>query len=257
MAIKHPASALGEAIGKIIEDEIERCLRPICEKRGYYYDRGGARSDVRNGVKLTMVNKSGNTYQLDAVIENSSGKPVIILESKYLRYKKHNRDKASWTCACHYSLRKSHSTIRKSIAVISGNWSKPAKAFMDSFGIELHEVPFDSMCKVLSDYGINFDWEEKDSKVPRKSWIAFRKLTDVQYKEIGMKLLAPIRMALIESVRTAIEGGEDWVKRIQQIELLLKTDRNEYFTSSFSSVGEAIQFLLKLQIDAPDLRGKI
>jgi hypothetical protein len=156
MKVSNWASALGETIGKLIEDEIERTLKPVCTAKGYYYDRGGPRPGIRSGKKLQMVNHSGNTYQLDAVIENPERWPVVLLESKYLRYKKHNRDKASWTCASHYSLRKTHPTVRKSIAVLSGNWSKPSKAFMESFGIELYEVPFESMCQVLGEYGITW-----------------------------------------------------------------------------------------------------
>jgi hypothetical protein len=204
-----------------------------------------------------MVNKSGNVYQLDGVIETKEGAPVVLLESKYLRYKKHNRDKGSWTCASHYSLRKSHTTIRKSIAVLSGNWSAPSKAFMKSFGIELYEVPFDKMCGVLSQYGIDFNWKEKDTRRPKKAWKVFNTLTSKQKREIGEKLVRPIRDELIQSVRLTLSGGEDWAKRLNELEVLLKTDRNEYFTYSFKSVRDLMQFLVNLQVDAPDLRGKL
>lgn len=255
MKVKHAASALGEAIGKLIEDEIERAIAPTCNERGYYYDRGGKRPEVRTGVKLSMVNKSGNAYQLDAVIENPDKNPILLIESKYLRYKKHNRDKGSWTCASHYSLRKSHPTIRKSIAILSGNWSKPSKLFMESFGIELHEVSFKTMCDVLASYNIDFNWPEKDTHIPKSSWARFSKLNHGQLQDIGKRLLDPIRRPLTESIISTLDSGEDWAKHIRQIEVLLKTDRNEFLTYSFSSNQEAIQFLLKLQVDAPDLRG--
>jgi hypothetical protein len=257
MLVKNPASALGEAVGKLIEDELERTLSPLCSKRGFIYDRGGERPSKRTGVKVAMVNKSGNVYQLDGVIENSVGEPVVILESKYLRYKKHNRDKGSWTCAAHYSIRKSHPTIRKSIAVLSGNWSTPSKKFMESFGIELYEIPFDLMCKVLEKYGIEFDWHEKDQVTPQDSWRDFQKLNDEQKRHIGEELVNQIRDPLVRSVATTLELEEDWAKRLQEVELLLKTDRNEYFTYSFAAARDAIQFLLSLQVDAPDLRGKL
>jgi hypothetical protein len=257
MKVKHAASALGETIGKLIEDEIERCITPICKQRRYYYDRGGKRPDTRNGVKLSMVNKSGNLYQLDGVIENAEKKPIVLIESKYLRYKKHNRDKGSWTCASHYSLRKSYPTIRKSIAILSGNWSKPSKLFMESFGIELYEVPFDYMCEVLGKYDIDFDWPENDIRIPRSSWTKLKRLGSDQTLEIGGRLLDPIRRSLAESVALTLDDGENWAKRVKQVEILLKTDRNEYFTYTFTSNKDALQFLLKLQVDAPDLRGML
>lgn len=49
MPVKNTASALGEAVGKLIEDEIERTLRPICGTVGYVYDRGGSRPSARRG----------------------------------------------------------------------------------------------------------------------------------------------------------------------------------------------------------------
>lgn len=257
MTVKNAASALGETIGKLIEDELQRIIAPLCRERGYVYDRGGERPGKRKGVKLAMVNKSGNIYQLDGVIEAPGGEPIILLESKYLRYKKHNRDKASWTCAAHYSLRKSHPTVRKSIAIISGNWSSPSKQFMQSFGIELYEIPFPFMCDVLIRKGIEFDWDEKDSQTPRASWEKFQELPDPDKQAIGENLVRPIRDNLTESIRLALDMGEDWVKRLSELEILLKTERNEYFTYSFPSAKDAMQFLLNLQIDAPDLRGKL
>jgi len=257
MPVVNSASALGEAVGKLIEDEIESTLKPICEKDGYYFDRSGIRPDKRSGVKLLMINRSGNTYQLDAVIENSSGDPIVILESKYLRYKKHNRDKASWTCSAHYSLRKTHPTIRKSIAVISGNWSLPSKKFMESFGIELHEIPFEHMCETLAAYEVNFNWQEKDRQTPDISWAKFLKLSIDSKKEIGNRLLNPVREDLVKSIKFTLEKSEDWAKRINELELLLKTDMNEYFIYSFNSIKDTIQFLLKLQVDAPDISKKL
>ncbi|MCU0645368.1 MAG: hypothetical protein MUC94_14070 [bacterium] len=257
MAVVNSASALGEAIGKLIEDEIEKTLKPVCEKDGYVFDRGGARPEKRSGLKLSMLNKSGNAYQLDAVIENSDGSPIVILESKYLRYKKHNRDKASWTCSAHYSLRKSYPTIRKSIAVISGNWSLPSKKFMESFGIELYEIPFKYMGETLADYGVEFNWPEKDRIISDTSWKKFLTLSNENRVEIRERLLSPIRKSLIDSIKMTLESSEDWAKRLNEIELLLKTDMNEYFTYSFHSIKDTIQFLLGLQIDAPDISRKL
>lgn len=124
-----------------------------------------------------MANASGNKYRLDAIIENPDGKPVVLLESKYLRYKKHNRDKGSWTCAAHYSLRKTHPTIRKSVAVLSGRWSEPSKAFLQSFGIELHHIEFPTMCAVMTDFNIDFDWAEDNQEVPNQGWSTFLSLS--------------------------------------------------------------------------------
>jgi len=257
MDVKNTASALGEAIGKIIENELESTLRPICEKFGYIYDRGGERPGKRKGIKLSMVNRSGISYQLDAVIETPGEVPIVLIESKYLRYKKHNRDKASWTCASHYRLRKTYPSIRKSIAVLSGNWSEPSKRFMESFGIELYEISFHEMCSILGEFKIQFDWDEKDKKTPDLSWSRFKQFTDAEKKEIGRRLIAPIREVIVSSVKLTLQGGEDWIKRLSEIEVLLQTERNEFFNYTFKTTQEAIKFLVDLQMDVPDLRDRL
>jgi len=257
MPVKNTASALGEAVGKLIEDELERVLRPICESLHYVYDRGGSRPDKRKGKTLRMVNASGNEYRIDAIIENPDGKPVIVIESKYLRYKKHNRDKGSWTCAAHYSLRKTHPTIRKSIAVLSGRWSEPSKAFLQSFGIDLYHIDFPLMCSIMGDFGIVFNWPEDNQEIPNRAWERFLSLEREDKEGIGHRLVDHIREALTSSIRTTLESGEDWPQRLTEVELLLKTDHNEYFTRTFSNATDAMQFLISLHEQVEDLRGKL
>lgn len=79
-------------------------------------------------------------------------------------------------------------------------------------------------------------------------------LPDKARGKIAETFINPIRNKLISSIEMTLKGGEDWIKRIHELELLLKTDRNEYFTYSFKSVREAMIFLLELQEDVADLR---
>lgn len=125
---------------------------------------------------------------------------------------------------------------------------------MESFGIELYEIPFDFMCRILEKRDIDFNWPEKDRKIPDVSWARFNKLDSNEKKKIGRELLSPIKKDLSESVKRTLESAEDWAKRLTEIELLLKTERNEYFTYSFQTTRETIQFLLSLQIDSPDIK---
>lgn len=151
----NPASALGEAIGKSVEREIQSIIRRAVFPYGLRVDTGGPRKEKRKGVKLLLVNETGNEYQIDTIVEDKNGQPLILVESKYLRYKKHNRDKASWTCVAHFKLRTTYPTIKKSIAVLMGNWSAPSRKLMEAFGVEVIEIPFKQMVEVLQRYGIN------------------------------------------------------------------------------------------------------
>ena len=104
----NPASALGEAAGKLFENAVIATLERVVGAYGYTVQ------------PQRLVNGTGNSYQIDAVISDDEGRPVIIVDPKYIRYTKHNRDKASWLCTAHYNLRKTHPTLRKSIAVLGG-----------------------------------------------------------------------------------------------------------------------------------------
>lgn len=133
----NPGSALGMEIGHLFEEGVRECVREEVETK----DHSVHSERMKSGT--------GNTYQIDAVVYDPNGNPVIVIDPKYIRYKKHNRDKVSWLCVAHYNLRKTHTTLRKSIAVLAGRWSSPSKALARSFGIEILEVPFQKMVEIL------------------------------------------------------------------------------------------------------------
>ena len=240
--VKNPASALGQAVGKLFESAVVEGLRQEVEARGYSI------SPAR------LTNGTGNTYQIDAVVFDGDDNPVIIIDPKYIRYTKHNRDKGSWLCTAHYNLRKTHPTIRKSIAVLAGRWSDPSKALIRSFGVEILEVPFDSMVAVLGEYGVNFAWPEKDRETPRAAWERFAGLGDDAHAAIASGLTGSI----IERLNTAVTQVLDadvasLPTRISGVEVLLKTDRDEMVLLTFDSVASSLQVMARLVSDRPDI----
>jgi hypothetical protein len=253
----NPASALGEAIGKSVEAEIQNIIRHVVEPFGLFVDVGGARIGKRQGQKLLLINDTGNQYQIDTVVEDENGNPLILVESKYIRYKKHNRDKGSWTCVAHYKLRTTYPTIKKSIAVLLGNWSKPSKLMMESFGIELIEIPFAEMVAATRKHQIVFDWPEKDSETPARSWLRYQKLSDPDKGEIARECLAGCREKLEDTIISAIKMDSQSSKNVDQIELLIKTTHKEYFVKKFSRVTDAVKYLMSLTEDVADLKGKL
>src|ERR1041385_2428777 len=122
--------------------------------------------------------------------------PLVLVESKYIRYKKHNRDKGSWICTAHYSLRKTYPTIRKSIAIVAGSWSGSSKALMESFDVTLFEVGFPKIVETLAQYGVDISWTEKDRSRAMEAWENWQRLSDEQFSEIAYALLAGIEPQL-------------------------------------------------------------
>ncbi len=240
--VANPGSTLGEAVGATIEREVNRLLRPLAEENGaVFLSAGRINPKTGKATKLLLRDTAGNEYHIDAVIANAKLQPLILIESKYIRYTKHNRDKGSWICTAHYSLRRTFPTVRKSIAVIAGSWSSPSKAMMQSFDVSLFEVGFKHIADTLDKYGVDFRWEEKDRSKAMAAWLAWSELTDAQLDEIGKVFLAAIepelRQALAETLDTATP------REVREIEVVIETNVGESRRFIFASIQDAIEFL--------------
>ncbi len=178
---------------------------------------------------------------MDSVIINHRFQPLVLIESKYIRYKKHNRDKASWVCTAHTKLRERYSTVRKSIAILMGSWSKPSKRLLQSFEVELFEVTFDDICNVLAEFGINYRWAEKDRAQAEASWRKFNALSDAQRKQIGRKLIAGIRDSLRASLQSALD--ESVPRKVKFVKAIIRSNRGETRAFLFDDLKSAVTFL--------------
>ena len=167
------------------------------------------RPNPRTGkvTKLLLHDEAGNAYNIDAVISNQRLQPLVLIESKYIRYKKHNRDKGSWICTAHYSLRRTFPTVRKSIAVLAGSWSVSSKAMMESFDVSLFEVGFSHVVRTLGEYGVDFGWEEKERDKALLAWEKWSALSEEQLGEIARKLLASIEDELQSALALTLDEG--------------------------------------------------
>ena len=240
--ISNSASALGEAVGKLFEEAVRECVREEVETRGYTIQAD------------RLTNGTGNRYQIDAVIYDADKNPIIIIDPKYIRYTKHNRDKVSWLCVAHYNLRKTYTTIRKSIAVLAGRWSEPSKALARSFGVETLEVPFDRMVEVLSRHGLAFDWPEKNRTIPSESLRLFGSLDKEIHSAIGTELIASIENELRAAVNNVLDADiENLPARVSGVEMLLKTDRDELILRTFDSVLDSMRYITELLSDRQDV----
>ncbi|MBI2853210.1 MAG: hypothetical protein HYX84_09005 [Chloroflexi bacterium] len=240
--VANPSSALGEAVGKLFETAIIEGIKEAVEERGH---------SVR---PARLKNGSGNVYQIDAVVFDQRGNPVIIIDPKYIRYTKHNRDKGSWLCVAHYNLRKTFPTIRKSIAVLAGRWSQPSKALVRSFGVEILELPFQKMVEVLAKWNISFNWSESDRLSSSQAWQDFEALSDATRTQIAFELaesiLDHLRGDIIQVLETDLSGLS---RRVSQVEVLLKTDQDETLLLTFNNVTNALEGMMRLVSDRADI----
>ncbi len=242
--ITNPGSAIGEAIGAMLEREIHRVLRPLAEEYNCTYIKTGLVNKKGRDTKLILKDQSGNGYNIDSVIINNRFQSIVLLESKYIRYKKHNRDKASWICTAHPKLRETYPTLRKSIAVLMGNWSQPSKKLLDSFDVEVFEVSFADICQVLSRHDITFNWGEKERDVAMDSWNKFSHLSSEERSRLAEELIGTIRDELEISIAQALNDSEDNTPQtITGVKVVIKTDNGETHVFVFEALEEAIQLM--------------
>jgi hypothetical protein len=199
--IQNPGSALGEAVGAAMEEALNVYLNKLAtEADCHYINRGAKNPKTGKYKKLLLYDNYATAYNLDGVITNQSLQPLVLVECKYIRYKKHNRDKGSWICAAHPALRKRYHSIRSSIAILAGSWSKTSLAMMKSHDINYFLIPFHVICELLAEYGIAFDWGEKDRDAATRAWQGYVALDYKSKAQIGIKMVqiiaAPLRQLL-------------------------------------------------------------
>lgn len=240
--VANPGSTLGEAVGAALEKGVNQLLRPIAEEYGCVYVSVGP-TNLRTGrpTKLLLKDAVGNTFNIDSIIANERLQPLVLIESKYIRYTKHNRDKGSWICTAHYSLRRTFPTIRKSIAVLAGNWSASSKAMMESFDVSLFEIGFSKIVDTLGEFGVDFQWEEKERDKAYKAWQRWKQLDDAQYQEIAYKLLSGVESALRLSLKDTLDIEKP--REIIQVEVIIETNLGESRSYIFESIEGALAFL--------------
>lgn len=239
--IQNPGSALGEAIGAEMEKALNTFLGKLVESVGFYFISKGIKSKTGRYKKLLMFDSFGTAYNIDSVIANQAMQPIILFESKYIRYKKHNRDKESWLCTAHPAIRRRYASIRSSIAVLAGNWSSSSLAMMRSYDINIFLIPFERICELLFFHGINFNWAEKDRVTAINSWNKYKSLSLSEKGNIGIEMVQLVEDELQKIILTTLDDSVE--RQVDRVLIELHSNIGEVKIHEFSSVSEAIDFL--------------
>ncbi|WP_271778097.1 hypothetical protein [Aphanizomenon sp. CS-733/32] len=243
MSVENFGSAIGEAIGASMEKALEENLIEIADLYGCHYLTSGVRN-TKSGTKakkLLMSDNYGNEYDIDGVFANEKMQPLILFESKYIRYKKHNRDKASWICNAHSAVRRRYHSIRSSIAVLAGSWSGSSQAMMRSNDINLFFIPFEFICTLLLEVGIEFCWGEKEKIKARDAWYKYNNLTYEQRALIGRKMVGLIEEQLILLIENIL--NESIERQIKKIVVEIVSSLGEVKVFEFNTIENALEFL--------------
>ena len=167
-------------------------------------------------------------------------------ESKYIRYKKHNRDKGSWICTTHHAVRSHYHSIRKFIAILAGRWSAPSLSMMRSQNIIIYEVGFEAICDLLKDYNINFDWDEKDRNSAIHAYMTYEELPEGKKDEIGGRMIEDVIEPLSETITNTLTS--DVPEKIEKIFVELHSNLGETREKEFDCLDEAMDFLSDVDV---------
>jgi hypothetical protein len=167
--------------------------------------------------------------------------PLLLIEYKYIRYKKHNRDKGSWLCTAHNAIRRRYNSIRSSIVILAGSWSGSSLAMMKSHDINLFIIPFDKITELLKTHKIKFDWGEKDRDIAVESWTKYSKLSDKQKLKIAEEMIAEIKPDLETAIEKTLDNKT--IRKIERVTIEIHTNIGEVKRFEFEDTRAALDFL--------------
>ena len=239
--IANPGAKLGQAIGERMEQAIDNRLRVLSENLACHYISSGAQVDGGKRKQVHLYDENGTRYQVDAVIADADLRPLVVLESKYIRYKKHNRDKGAWICSTSESVRRNYASIRKFVAVLAGNWSAPSLAMMTSRDIEIFVIGFDRICRLLRRRRIRFDWDEAARDEAIHAYMTYAELSSRQKNKIGEEMVRDVLPPLERTIESVLLPEK--ASRIEKSTVELYSDLGEIRRFHFDQVEEAVSFL--------------
>lgn len=247
--VTNGGSAIGEAIGHnmelILHEYIDKFLEDyhchFIKETGYNPQTG------KTSKKLLLYDNYGNDYNIDGVITDESMRPLVLLESKYIRYKKHNRDKGSWICNAHSAIRKRYASIRASIAVLAGSWSKTSLAMIKSYDVNVFLVPFEFISSLLREVKIDFEWEENDKDKAMLAWNKYQALPDAKKRCIAIKMVNLIKTSLLKFLAEILDDTK--TREIKKVIVEIITNIGETRRYIFESREEAVEFLNRFSLD--------
>jgi hypothetical protein len=245
--VANPGSALGEAIGASMENSLRNTLSELADSYGCHYLTSGLRKTKggNKAKKLLLFDIYGTKYDLDGVIANEAMQPLILIESKYIRYKKHNRDKGSWVCHAHAAVRRRYQSVRSCIAILAGSWSKTSVAMMRSHDINIFLIPFDYVCQLLAEFGVDFNWGEKDREKAYSAWEKYNHMKEEQKAYVGDKMAGLIRNDLIAIIESTLDESITREIEVSNVTVELRSNLGEVKVLEFDTLEEATIFLEK------------
>ena len=149
------ASKFGQMIGEVFEKVVITFIRDYLADMHQEYEILEP-EEGRQVIALEML--GGTLRQLDTVVvAKESDEPVALLETKWLKDKRHHNDKGAWILQLR-EMYKRYPTVRGAATVLAGNWSEGVGVMFASEGgikmvwVASDEEVYGTLQKPLDDY---------------------------------------------------------------------------------------------------------
>jgi hypothetical protein len=237
-----PAHRFGQIIGEIVESAVEPLLEIFARDHHLFLDKKGPRP-ARTGLKVAWRDSSGNTHDLDFVLERGGspdkiGHPVAFVETAWRRYTKHSRNKAQEIQGAIMPLIETHKSHAPFYGVVlAGVFTQGALDQLRSLGFAVVYFPYESIQRAFDAVEIDatFDESTSDRDIGRKvrTW-----------EKLKPKDRARVARKLVRENQSDIDGFMDRLaivvkRRIERVTITVLSGRE----FEMGSVHEAIEFL--------------
>lgn len=163
---KSPTHKLGQLIGELFEESMKTFLEPIASSSDLYLDFLHPRAERNNNKKVKWKDSKGNYHDLDYVLEKGGsdslkGIPVAFIEIAWRRYTKHSKNKAQEIGDVLSELGLTYKHVSPfNAAILCGEFTRNAIEQLESKGINVAYISYDSLVSTLNKFGVDISWEE-------------------------------------------------------------------------------------------------
>jgi hypothetical protein len=140
-----------------------------------------------------LLNRYGEEKQIDHLISDKRGDPVLVIEDKWLKDQRHLKDKGSWIMVLK-AVKEATPSLRGSIAVLAGDWNETTLGVLRKLS-HVFYIPLKTVYDNLKDAGI-------EVRINRKRQ-AFEKP-----EELLERILSVVETKLDENVDIMTEVGK-------------------------------------------------
>lgn len=223
--------AFGQRLGKLMEDEIHRVVHDCLYGTDFQFIPKGQLPDLH-----------GKMCTHDGLIVDQEGRPYAVIESKVIQKAKHATEKAAKVAREHPALKRAHPTLRASIAVLAGDFTREPLRMVEASGAHVLFIPQKHLASVCLEYGIEILWEDSEAAAYGVAALErYNALSPEERKDLGQRILQPVVTQLREVVAAAIADTPENPVVGVWVDIFFK--RGEIGHHEFDSIEAALHYL--------------